>query len=387
MSPVSLPRPLKVSLAFPLRPGPWPEIVRGVHRYAAEQSPPWHLSLYTDEAPAVALSGEPDGVVAMIRTPAAAAELAAWGGPVVDTGADLKEHPFARVLLDSERIGRRAADHLLCLENRHFAFLGDRSKLAGERVRRGFVERLDEAAHTCEDAPAGAFDDPYGEGPGARAAAAAWLARLPRPVAVFAAHDALAHRLVEVCSAEGLRVPQDVAVLGVLNDDFLCLTSRPQISSIAVPLAEVGYEAARALDAMMTRGEARRRVVLPSPSAVVVRRSTDAEAVADPELVVAMRYIRDHAREAIGVDDIAGASGLSRSVLERRFRAALGRGPLAELIRVRLETAQRLLQQSALSVKEIAREAGFHDARHLSVTFRAKVGMAPVEYRSCFRPT
>lgn len=379
-------RPLKVSLVFPLRPGPWPEIVRGVYRYAAERTPPWHLSLYTDETPAVALSGKPDGVVAMVRTPAAAAEFAAWGGPVVDTGADLKEHSFARVLLDSPRIGRLAADHLLCLKNRHFAFLGDRSKLAGERVRQGFVERLAEAGWTCEDAPAGAFDDPYSEGSGARAAAAAWLAQLARPVAVFACHDALAHRLVEVCSAEGLRVPQDVAVLGLLNDDFLCLTSRPQISSVAVPLAEVGYEAARTLDGVMTCGESPGRVVLPSPGVVVARQSTDAEAVADPELVVALRYIRDHAREAIGVDEIAGASGLSRSVLERRFRAALDRGPLAELIRVRLETAKRLLQQSALSVKEIAYEAGFHDARHLSVTFRAKVGVSPVEYRSCFRP-
>ncbi|HVL15286.1 MAG TPA: helix-turn-helix domain-containing protein, partial [Gemmata sp.] len=118
---------------------------------------------------------------------------------------------------------------------------------------------------------------------------------------------------------------------------------------------------------------------------VVVRESTDPEAVTDPELGTALRYIRDHGREAIGVDDIARASGVSRSSLERRFRAALGRGPLAELIRVRVERAKRLLTDSALSVKEVARAAGFHDARHLSVTFRAKTGLSPVEYRACFR--
>ena len=95
----------------------------------------------------------------------------------------------------------------------------------------------------------------------------------------------------------------------------------------------------------------------------------------DAVLASALRYIRDHSGEPLGVDDIAGACGVSRSSLERRFRAALGRGPLAELIRVRVEHAKRLLAETPLPVKQIARAAGFHDTRHLSVTFRGKTGM------------
>jgi LacI family transcriptional regulator len=181
-------------------------------------------------------------------------------------------------------------------------------------------------------------------------------------------------------------VPHDVAILGLLNDEFLCLTSQPELSSIAVPLVGLGFEAAQVLGGMMAGGNPPNAPLVLPPGEVVVRRSTDAEAVTDPQLSTALRYIRDHAGKPIDVGNIAEASGLSRSSLERRFRSSLGRGPLAELIRVRVEHAKRLLTESALAVKQIARATGFHDTRHLSVTFRAKTGMSPIEYRACFRP-
>jgi LacI family transcriptional regulator len=378
--------PLNVALIFPLRPGPWPDVVRGVYKYASRADPPWCPTLYTHEDPAVALAGNPDGVIAMIRTAEAAQKLAAWGGPVVDTAADLETHPFARVMLDGVALGRLAAEHLVRLKPRQFAFVGNQSALAGRVLREGFAARLRESGFACEVAPAGRFDDPYTEGPGARADAREWLTSLPAPLAVFASHDALAHRLVEVCHAAGLRVPDDVAVLGLLNDEFLCLTSCPQISSIRVPLARLGSEAARLLGEMILRNSRPAAPILLPGAEVVVRPSTDSSAVSDPELASALRYIREHSAKAIGVGDIAEASGLSRSSLERRFRAALGRGPLAELIRARVEHARRLLIETTSPVKEIARTAGFHDTRHLSITFRAKTGLSPVEYRARFRP-
>ncbi|MCE9563683.1 MAG: DNA-binding transcriptional regulator [Planctomycetes bacterium] len=383
---MSLSRPNKVALIFPLRPGPWPEIVRGVYRYAAKQDPSWQLALHTHDNSSVALAGNPDGVIAMIRTPQTADALAAWGGPVVDTGADLKTHPFPRVLLDSEEIGRLAAEHLLRLGPRRFAFVGNCESLAGDRLRAGFTARLGEAGQGCETPPPGAFDDPYSERPTSRVEAATWLSGLQRPAAVFASHDALAHRLIEVCGSAELRVPQDVAILGLLNDEFLCLTSQPPLSSISVPLAGMGYEAAQVLRGLMAGGCPPTSPLVLPPGEVVARRSTDGGAVADPQLSSALCYIHDHLDEPIGVDDIAQAGGVSRSSLERRFRSSLGRGPLAELIRLRLEYAKRMLIESTLSVKQIAAAAGFHDTRHLSVTFRAKIGMSPIEYRDCFRP-
>lgn len=385
MPPAPPTRSPKVSLLFPLRPGPWPDIVRGVYRYAATTDPLWSLCLHTDEDAALALAGGPDGVIAMVRTEDAAAKLAAWGGPVVDTAPNVPEHPFARVLLDGVQLGRAAAEYLMRAKGRRFAFVGVQTTLAGRRSLEGFAGRLGEAGLACEVAPHGVFDDPYAECPTTRAEAAAWLAGLEKPVSVFAGHDALAHRLIEVCVANGLRVPEDVAVLGALNDEFLCLTSSPQISSIAVPLTGVGFEAARVLDGMMVGGPRPAAPILLPAGEVVVRQSTDAGVPGDAVLAAALRYIRDHSDTSIGVEDIVGACGVSRSSLERRFRAALGRGPRAELIRVRVEHAKRLLAETPLPVKQIARAAGFHDTRHLSVTFRGKTGMSPVEYRGWFR--
>ncbi len=373
-------RPWKASLAFPLRAGPWPEIVRGVHRYAAQSEIPWLLSLFTNEDVSVAVAGKPDGVIAMVRTDEAARRLAEWGGPVVDTAANLESHPFARVFLDGVQLGRVAAEYLLSFKDRSFAFIGSQHTLAGRQALRGFAGRLREAGFTCRAAPAG-FDDPYTEGPSTRADASRWLASLELPLALFAPHDALAHRILEVSLSMELRVPEDIAILGALNDEFLCLTSRPQLSSIATPLAGVGIEAARVLEHMMAGGRPPRQPVALPPGEVVVRQSTDSGAVSDPKLTAALRYISEHARETIDVSDIASASKMSRSSLERRFRSRLGHGPHAEVIRVRVEHAKRLLSETDLSIKEIAHAAGFRDTRHLSVTFRRRTGLTPIEYR------
>lgn len=375
----------RVALSFPLRLGPWPEIVRGVYRFAGSAAPhdPWILSFHTEEDLGVALAGNPDGVIAMVRSADSAAALRAWGGPVVDCAYDLADLPFAQVGFDTRLIGRAAADHVMQLKGRTCAYLGDATP-AGRGVGRAFVERLGEVGREAILAPPG-FDRPYLEGAASATAAAAWLSALPKPAAVFAFHDALAHRLADACRDAGLRVPEDVAILGCLNDEFLCTAAQPPLSSVSVPLAALGYEAARVLDAIMGGAPVPPRIELP-PLGVVARQSTDPTAVADADLAAALRYIREHRSDRIGVDDIAAASGLSRSSLERRFRAALGRSPLAELLRERVDRAKHLLVATDLSVKEIARAAGFHDTRHLSVTFRQKVGTSPLKFRSRSRP-
>jgi LacI family transcriptional regulator len=375
----------RVALSFPLRPGPWQEIVRGVYRYA-EPDRPWLLTLHNEEDVAVALAGNPDGVIAMVRTPQTAARLKAWGGPVVDTAHDLEEVPFARVVLDDDALGRVAADHLLALGRRSYGFVGNAATPAGRGMRRGFIEQLQRGGFGCAVPPAGLFDRPYEANTATARAAAEWLADLPRPAAVVAAHDALAHRLAEACRSAGLRVPEDVALLGCLNDEFLCTACVPPLSSVRIPGQALGHEAARVLDGMMGGAAPPARPIELPPLGVVARLSTDATAVTDPDLAAALRFLRDHAAEPIGVDEIVAASGLSRSSLERRFRAALGRGPLAELLRERVERARHLLTSTELSVKEVARLAGFRDVRHLCVTFRNKTGTSPARYRARCRP-
>jgi LacI family transcriptional regulator len=376
----------RVALAFPLRLGPWPEIVRGVYRFVGSPAArdPWIVSLHTEEDIGIALAGAPDGVIAMVRSATTAAKLRAWGGAVVDCAYDLEDIPFAQVGFDTRLIGQAAAEHLLQLKGRTYAYVGDATP-AGRLVQRGFVARFREANRTVILAPPG-FNRPYVEDPTSATAAVEWLARLPKPVAVFAFHDALAHRLADACRGAHLRVPEDVALLGCLNDEFLCTAASPRLSSVGVPLPALGFEAARVLDSIMHGAPPPARIELP-PLGVVTRQSTDPAAVADAELARALRFIRDHSAERFGVEDVAAACGLSRSSLERRFRVALGRSPLAELLRERVDRAKHFLAETDLSVKEIARIAGFHDTRHLSVTFRQKVGTSPAKFRARFRPS
>src|SRR5262249_6521688 len=127
----------RVALSFPLRLGPWPEIVRGVYRYAGSHEP-WIISFHTEEDVGGALAADPDGVIAMVRTADAARKFRAWGGPVVDTGYDIENQPFPQVGFDAVGIGQLAADHLLLLAGRTYAYLGDATP-AGRFEGQGFV--------------------------------------------------------------------------------------------------------------------------------------------------------------------------------------------------------------------------------------------------------
>jgi LacI family transcriptional regulator len=166
-----------------------------------------------------------------------------------------------------------------------------------------------------------------------------WLRDLPRPCAVFVSSDGLGLQFLEVVRATGLRVPEDFAVLGVGDIDPICDLAYPPLSSIRTAAEAAGFEAARLLDGLR-QGEPppKSRIELP-PLGVVARRSTDVLAVADYDLAKALRFIRDHAAGEITVEDVVSAACVSRSTLERCFRQLLGRSPLDEIYRVRVQRA------------------------------------------------
>lgn len=236
-------------------------------------------------------------------------------------------------------------------------------------------------------APPQVSDGPYHTERGAAKRTVEWVRSLRTPAAVYCAHDALAHRIAEACTLAERRVPEEIAILGTLNDEFLCTASQPALSSIDCPLAAIGFEAARVLDGIMTGHPTPKAPLELPPIGVVARLSTDPTVLADPGLRAAMQFIRTHYSERIDVERIVGISGLSRSSLERRFREVLGHGPLAELLRYRVEQARHLLLQTELPVKQIARATGFHDTRHLSAIFRLKAGISPTSFRRLNRPT
>jgi LacI family transcriptional regulator len=212
-----------------------------------------------------------------------------------------------------------------------------------------------------------------------------WVQRLPKPVGIFASTDIWGVQLAEVCRQTGLRVPEDVALVGVDNDDLLCEVARPSLSSIALPTERIGFEAAALLDRILARERPSLRPRLLPPIGVVARQSSDVLALDDPEVAAAVRFIREHSHTSIGVKDVLRAVTISRRSLERRFQAALDRTVWEEIRRAHLERAKSLLAGTAMPMWAVAEQAGFSDPRQLSVVFRQETGLTPTAYRGRVR--
>jgi LacI family transcriptional regulator len=198
-------------------------------------------------------------------------------------------------------------------------------------------------------------------------------------------NDILGRSVIDACRAASIRVPNNVAVLGCGNDPIICGLSTPSLSSVGLPAERVGFDAAEFLAALLTQKKLvdRRRQV--NVSSVIPRGSTDNVSVRDPDVASALRFILAHAGEWIGVRELLLALPVQRRSLERKFRRVLGRSPLEEIRRVRVDLAKQLLSSTDLPMPIIARRSGFSEAKQLSQVFRSLVGMTPTSYRARFR--
>jgi LacI family transcriptional regulator len=216
-------------------------------------------------------------------------------------------------------------------------------------------------------------------------ALADWVRSLPKPIGIMACHDPRGYQLVDACRRAGVRVPEQVAVVGVDNDAVLCSMADPPLTSVDPDGPKVGYAAAEYLDRMMRGESVPLAPVLLEPKGLVARRSSDMLAIDDPDLREAIRFIRDHACEGIRVPDVVKHVAMSRSVFERRFRQFLGRTPKAEMLRVQLGRAKQLLVETDLQMAEIARRTGFASDKYFSDAFWHQTGQRPTTYRDSVR--
>jgi LacI family transcriptional regulator len=199
-------------------------------------------------------------------------------------------------------------------------------------------------------------------------------------------NDDRGQQLLDACRRAGVLVPDELAVIGVDNDEFLCNLSIPQLSSVDINTERVGYAAAALLDRLMAGEPPPAQPLLLPPRGVVARVSSTVLATEDRELARAIRHIREHACENLRLKDFARTSGLSRRALERRLRKLLGRSPKEEITRVQLERAKQLLTGTDLPAAVIAEKCGFSQPKYFSQVFHAKVGCPPSVYRSSMRP-
>ena len=289
----------------------------------------------------------------------------------------------ANVVTDSAAVAGMAAEHLMGCGFRHFGFCGylntswsvARRDVFALKIRQaGFGVRIHEVHEVRPDKIAQREKK-------VRESIVRWLRSVPRPIGLMACNDDLGKEVVEACRQAGLRVPDDAAIIGADNDEVVCGLSNPPLSSVAINFERAGYEAADVLDRLM-RGAKRvpARIVVHA-SHVVPRQSTDILALEDAGLAKALRFIRDHARSGATVAATARAAGLSRRVLEKRFREYLKHSALEEIRRVRTDQIARMLVETELPVGQIAETLGFEDVQHVARYFRAGKGLSPLAYR------
>jgi LacI family transcriptional regulator len=357
------------------------DVLVGVRRYLSEHGP-WSVYLETraleSEAPSWLRGWKGDGILSRTGGAAVARRLRETRVPVVELRSRrlLPRAPWLGV--DNHALGDLVASHLLDRGFRRFGLLALRSEDFFRERCDNFVATLRARGFPCDVLQAPEHPARW---EAQQRELVRWVRRLPKPAGVMACTDQLGFWLLDACTRAAVAVPEEVAVVGVENDEALCAMSRPPLSSVALPTERIGYEAARLLDRLMRGRSVPRMRTEIEPVGVVARQSSDVVAVADARLAAALRHIREHAAEGIGVDDVLRAAPMSRSHLERGLRKVLGRSPHDEILRVRLDLAKRLLSETDLKLSAVARRSGFRHVQRLCERFRESFGETPGRYR------
>jgi len=363
-------------------------VLRGVRRYLSEHGP-WSVYLETraldSQGPPWLKGWRGDGILTRTGGRAQARLVRAAGVPAVELRSTRHGLRLPWVGVDNHALGRLVAEHLLERGFRRFGVLALDTELYFRERCANFVATLRERGFGCEvfDAP------PYAEQPlqweKQQEELTAWLRRLPKPVGVMACTDQLGFWLLDACRRAEAAVPEEVAVVGVENDESLCAMATPPLSSVALNTERIGYVAAELLDRLMRRRRTDAPDIFIPPLGVVTRQSSDVVAIEDEGLAAALRFIREHACTGIRVEDVLAAVPLSRSTLERACRTLLGRSPNAEIRRVQLHRARQLLAETDLGLAAIAARTGFGRAAYFCARFKATFGETPGQYRAGVR--
>lgn len=330
-----------------------------------------------------------DGIIAAIDDKKMAKVLTLTGLPAVVEPAKDQVPGFPVIFDAGEMSGKACAEHLLSLGLSHFAFCGFENFCWSVTRKEKFENRIAEAGYqtNCYTVPRFTTQLRWDN---EQLALADWLKSLPKPVGLMACNDDCGHYVIDACNNAALRIPDDVAVIGVDNDELICELADPPLSSAALNHEEAGYKAAELLDKMIAGQKIGTDTIIPLEcSHVVVRQSTDVLAVNDHDLVKVIRFIREHSGRAIQVSDVVETAALSRRVLERRFRDAFKKSVHDEIRRVRVERVTRMLLETDLSVSQIALALGFPSDKHIARYFHREKGITPQQYRQKFghKPT
>jgi LacI family transcriptional regulator len=334
----------------------------------------------------------PDGIILPVSCPELARILNL--GPPCIIHRNLAKGPMPEiaervplVLGDGREMGRMAAEHLIGRGLRNFAYVGLKRSAHSRERRTGFTERL-----AADGRTAIVYEWPFARlrhllKPG-KGSFTEWLKKLPKPVGVMAITDVLGVLVIEACTLGGLHVPDEVAVIGVDNDEELCKTLTIPLSSVALNEPQIGAEALDLLcDIIVGRKKMTGQRLIIRPTHVAVRQSTSVVACRDENVKKALRFIEDHATESITAEQVVESTATNRTTLQRKFRELLGETMHQRIVNVKIRLISRMLLETDMPVYQIASATGFLSASNITNFFSKSTGMSPRAFREKHRPS
>jgi LacI family transcriptional regulator len=363
-------------------------LLRGVKRYMSEHGP-WSVFLemrsLDSRVPPWLRNWQGDGILCRSSGQQMIDAIAATGLPAVELRASKLGHKMPFVGVDNRALGQMVAEHLLERGFRNFGCYEIDIESFFEERRNNFVQTLGAQGFQCHCYKSRERSEQPSEWERQQAELTDWVKQLPKPVGIMACTDQLGFWLLDACNRAGIAVPEEIAVVGVEDDESLCEMATPPMSSVHFSSVRTGFEAAALLGRLMAGEAPPSEQLLIPPISITTRGSSDVVAIEDRVVAKALQVIRERAREGIRVDDLSVAVGISRSTLERRMRRLLGRSPQEEIMRGKLNHVREMLAETNLSLERVAQRAGFAHVQYMVELFRSRFDITPGQYRKKVR--
>jgi LacI family transcriptional regulator len=351
----------------------------------------WQIDIYRplEEITELLDQWKPDGIISEYILGLTRPILDKIQLPVVicpNDAEDFKYENCRYVDVNDREVGYSVARYFLNQGYREIAFYGNNTHYSEQRLKgyesflntkglqvHKFIERVEVVRRYTE----------YWQDH--QSTASEWLQSLPKPCAIFTAHDPLGRSLLERCRQLGIKIPDDFAVISANNDPLICDLVNPPLSSVRIPWAQIGYQATQNLVKICKKNFDFPLTTLIEPSLIEHRQSSDMLYIDNPVLVQAVYFIRNNISANLSVEEVVSHCRVSRRSLEKLFQLYLKKTPREEIVRLKVERAERLLLDTSMQMPEIAEKSGFSSAERFSVSFKQVTLLTPTAYRKKFQ--
>ena len=307
-------------------------------------------------------------------------EMLDSGIPVISLSVKHEIPGVVNVMGDVIKSGQMAAEYLLECGLRNFAFCGIGKFYWSKGRMETFRDRIQKAGFETH-----IFVEPeslyYSTWKKTQAALSKWLRDLPKPIGIMTCADDCSQHVVEACKINDIKIPEEISIIGVDNDDLVCLFSNPTLSSIALNFEHAGYEAASMLDKMMKGQKTTQQGIMVYTDRVVERQSTNILKIDNKEVVKAIHFMQENAKFPIQVSDVVNATSFSRRNLELKFIKQCGCSIYNKIQHYRIMLICQMLTKTDMTISQIALEIGFSNISHLSRYFHNAMKISPSDYR------